>query len=149
MLSLQPISQREANAFIAEHHRHHKPPQGYKFAIAVNDGEKVVGVITVGRPIARHLDNGYTAEVTRCCVQLEPKVPNACSMLYAAAWRASKAMGYTKLITYVLASESGGSLKASGWKVIGERGGGSWNSKSRPRVDKHPTELKTLWSKAA
>ena len=128
------------------HHRHHKPPQGYKFAIGVNDGENVVGVITVGRPVARHLDDGYTAEVTRCCTD---GTKNACSKLYAAAWRASKAMGYTKLITYVLASESGGSLKASGWKVIGERGGGSWNSKSRPRVDKHPTEVKTLWSKAA
>ena len=80
MLIIQPISQKEANAFIAEHHRHHKPPQGYKFAIGVNDGEKVVGVITVGRPVARMLDNGWTAEVTRCCTD---GTKNACSILYA------------------------------------------------------------------
>lgn len=144
-LVLQPITQREAFAFIAEHHRHHMPPQGYKFAIAINDGERVRGVVTVGRPVSRHLDDGWTAEVTRCCTD---GARNGCSMLYAAAWRASKAMGYTRLITYVLASESGGSLKASGWRKIGQRGGGSWNVPSRPRVQIAPTEQKTLWEAA-
>lgn len=142
MLVIQPISQREANAFVQEHHRHHKPPQGYKFAIAVNDGDRVVGVVTVGRPVARMLDDGWTAEVTRCCTD---GTKNACSKLYAAAWRAAKAMGYKKLITYILASETGSSLKASGWKVIGKAGGGSWNREKRKRIDLHPTEQKTLW----
>lgn len=146
MLVLQPISQREANAFIRMHHRHHRPPQGYKYAIACNDGEKVVGVITVGRPVARMLDDGITAEVTRCCTD---GTRNACSFLYGAAWRAAKAMGYKKMITYVLASESGGSLVSSGWKKVGSAGGGSWSRASRIRVDTHPTTAKTLWQQTA
>ncbi len=142
MLNLQPITQKEAFAFIARHHRHHMPPVGYKFAIGANDGKKVVGVITVGRPVARHFDDGYTAEVTRCCVD---GTANACSMLYAAAWRAARAMGYRKIITYVLASETGSSIKAAGWKTLYSVKGRSWDTPSRPRVDKHPTEDKTLF----
>lgn len=142
-LCLQPISLREARRFVSDHHRHHEMPQGGKFAIGINDGERVVGVVIVGRPVSRHFDNGYVAEVTRCCVM--EGHPNGCSMLYGAAWRASKAMGYNRLVTYTLASESGGSLVASGWTQLGEAGGGSWDCPSRPRVDTHPTEMKTLW----
>ena len=72
---------------------------------------------------------------------------NACSMLYGAAWRAAKALGYRRLITYTLPAEGGASLKASGWNLVGERGGGNWNVKSRPRID--TDELlrgqKSLW----
>jgi hypothetical protein len=57
-------------------------------------------------------------------------------------------MGFKRLITYTLASETGTSLKASGWKEIGKAGGGSWNKPSRPRVDKAPTRQKTLWEPA-
>ena len=89
-LELQPITYKEACKFIDEHHRHHLPPQGWKFGIAVNDGEKVVGVITVGRPVARMLDDTWTLEVTRCCTD---GTRNACSKLYSAAWRAAKALG--------------------------------------------------------
>jgi hypothetical protein len=73
-LNVQPITQREAFAFIATHHRHHLPPQGCKFCIGVNDGVKVVGVIVVGRPVARNLDDGWTAEATRCCTDGTPHV---------------------------------------------------------------------------
>lgn len=141
-LTLQPITYAEACEFITRWHRHHLPPQGHKFSIAVNDGDKVVGVVTVGRPVARHYDNGWTLEVTRCCTD---GTPHVASMLYGAAWRAAKALGYKRLITYTLASETGTSVKAAGWRVLGEAGGGSWNVPSRPRVDKAPTELKTLW----
>lgn len=144
MLELQPISFREACEFIAQHHRHHPPPQGWKFGIAVNDGEKVVGVITVGRPVARHLDDGWTLEVTRCCTD---GTPNAASMLYGAACRAAFALGYKRVITYTLASEPGTSLRAAGWKVVGVSRGGTWNRKDRPRVDRHPTCQKTLWER--
>lgn len=141
-LQLQPITYREACAFIAQHHRHHLPPQGWKFGVAVNDGAQVVGVVTVGRPVARHYDNGYTLEVTRCCTD---GTKNAASMLYGAAWRAARALGYKRLITYVLQSEIGTSVKAAGWRVVGEAGGGSWDVPSRPRVQTAPTERKTLW----
>jgi len=80
MLALQPLTLREAYRFIAQHHRHHKAPQGAKFAIGCNDGKKVVGVIIVGRPVARSLDDTWTAEVTRCCTD---GTKNAPSKLYA------------------------------------------------------------------
>lgn len=141
-LQLQPIDYREACAFISTHHRHHLPPQGWKFGIGVNDGEQVVGVVTVGRPVARRLDNGLTLEVTRCCTD---GTKNAASMLYGAAWRATKALGYQRLITYTLVEEPGTSLRAAGWKALYETPGGSWSSPARPRVDTHPLGQKTLW----
>lgn len=142
-LELQPISYREACVFITKYHRHHPPPQGWKFGIAINDGQEVVGVVTVGRPVARHMDDTYTLEVTRCCVK--DGIKNGCSKLYQAAWRAAKALGYKKLITYTLKAETGTSLKASNWKTISETKGGSWSSNKRPRVDKFPTGQKRLW----
>lgn len=142
-LELQPISYREACYFITQVHRHHLPPQGWKFGIGLNNGSEVVGVITVGRPVSRRLDNSYTLEVTRCCVLDEIK--NGCSKLYAAAWRACKALGYKRLITYTLVSEPGTSLRAAGWKVLYLSPGGSWDKPSRPRVDKAPTGQKLLW----
>ncbi len=141
-LTIVPIFQGEAFAFITALHRHHRKPIGSVFQIALSDGEKIVGVAVVGRPNGRHQQDGFTLEVTRLCTD---GTPNACSMLYAACWRAAKELGYRKLITYILSSESGISLKASGWALIGERGGGSWNSPSRPRVDKHPTQKKLLF----
>jgi hypothetical protein len=144
-LDLQPISYPEACAFIAEHHRHHLPPQGWKFGIAVNDGEKVVGVVTVGRPVSRALDNGLTLEVTRCCTD---GTKNAASMLYGASWRAAKALGFKRLITYTLVEEPGTTLRAAGWKALYQTAGGSWSCESRPRVDTHPTGQKTIWEAA-
>lgn len=144
-LELQPIDFKEATAFVQKHHRHHDASIGWKFGVAVNDGEKVVGVVMVGRPVARHLDNGWTLEVTRCCTD---GTPHACSMLYAAAWRATKAMGYKRLITYTLKEEAGTSLRAAGWHALYETTGGSWSCASRPRVDTHPLGQKTLWEAA-
>lgn len=131
-MEITPITLVEANAFVAKLHRHHKPVPGCKFAIAVSDGEKVVGVAITGRPVARMLDDGWTLEVNRCCTD---GTMNACSMLYGASWRAAKALGYRRLITYTLPEEGGFSLKASNWRCIGLRGGGNWNTKSRPRID--------------
>lgn len=133
MLSITPINLNEANAFVAEHHRHHRPVAGAKFAVAVSDeSSQVRGVAIVGRPVARLLDDGWTLEVNRVCTD---GARNACSMLYGAAWRASKAMGYKRLITYTLTEEGGSSLRAAGWTLVGRRGGGNWNVPSRPRID--------------
>ena len=142
-LTLQPLTISEGIAFVNAHHRHHVGPVGGKFAIGINDGEKVVGAIVIGRPVARNLDNGWTAEVTRCCVV--EGIENGCSMLYGAAWRAAKAMGYKRMVTYTLASEPGVSLRAAGWRLVAESPGGSWSCKSRPRVDKHPLQKKLRW----
>lgn len=138
-LYIVPIDFDEAVAYIKQWHRHHKPPQGHKFSLGVSDGEKIVGVACVGRPVARKLQDGWTLEVTRVATD---GTPNACSILYAAAWRATRELGYKKLITYILSTERGTSLKAAGWKCIGKAGGGSWNCKGRPRVDKHPIQEK-------
>lgn len=143
MIVLQPIDYAGACEFIRQHHRHHLPPQGWKFGIAAAT-DRVVGVVTVGRPVARSLDNGWTLEVTRCCTD---GTPHVASKLYAAAWRAAKALGYRRLITYTLASESGTSVKAAGWRSLYETTARpkGWNMPSRPRVVKAPTEAKTLW----
>lgn len=141
-LHLQPITKAEADAFIAAHHRHHRPTVGWKFGVAVNDGSEVVGVVVVGRPVARHNDNGLTLEVTRCCTD---GTKNAASMLYGAAWRAAKALGYRRLITYTLVSEAGTSLTAAGWRCLYEVPGRSWSCVSRPRVDTHPLQNKLCW----
>lgn len=141
-LEIQPITYAEACEFIRCFHRHHLPPQGWKFGVAVNDGERVCGVVTVGRPVARRLDDGWTLELTRCCTD---GTPNAASMLYGAARRAAFALGYKRLITYTLDTEPGTSLKAAGWKLLGVAGGGDWNKPSRPRQYVGPQGQKHLW----
>lgn len=122
MLALRPIGYKEACEFIDRLHRHHRPPQGHKFSIGADDGSGLVGVVCVGRPVARKADNGWTAEVTRLCTDGSE---NACSLLYGAAARAAKAMGYRKIITYILGSETGASLRASGWTLNGTTPGRS------------------------
>lgn len=145
-LTVTPINLDEANAFVSAHHRHHKPVPGAKFALAVSDDDgKVRGVAIVGRPVARMSDNGWTLEVNRCCTD---GARNACSMLYGAAWRATRALGYRRLVTYTLPEEGGASLRAAGWKLLGQAGGGSWDRKSRPRVDTAPTQQKLAWEAA-
>jgi len=139
MLELVPITLKEANFFVSQHHRHHKPVVGHKFSIAASDGEKIVGVAIVGRPVSRYLDDGWTLEVNRLCTD---GTRNACSFLYSAAWRAARNLGYKKLITYILQSENGASLKASGWKCVGQAGGERWTGKRRPEVDLYPAQMK-------
>ena len=143
-LELQPVHRDDAREFIRRHHSHHLPPIGYKFAIGVDDGQQRRGVSTVGRPVARHLDDGYTAEVTRCCSDGEVK--NVASKLYAAAWRAARAMGYRRLITYTRADERGTSLEAAGFRIVHQRTRNeSWDRPSRPRIDKTETIERWLW----
>lgn len=151
-LTLCPVTLREARAFVTRHHRHHRAPQGGLFAVAAEDaggdcdGPSIVAVAIVGRPVSRHLQDDWTAEVTRLCAL--PDHRNACSLLYAACWRACRALGYRRLITYTLASEGGASLRAAGWRLVGEAGGGPWSRLSRPRVDTHPTQGKLRWEAA-
>ncbi len=148
-LTIVPLTLKAANCFVTEHHRHHKKVVGHKFSIGVVDDEGVLhGVVIVGRPVARHYDDGTTAEVTRSCTD---GTPNANSALYGAAWRTAKGMGYTKLITYTQEGESGTSLTAAGWKVIGERKARkSWADSSVALKDKRDPVgsggvARTLW----
>ena len=131
--------------FVRKFHRHHAPPVGSIFQIACAEGGKIVGVCMVGRPLARRLQNGTTAEVTRLCTD---GTKNVCSKLYSAAWRIARSMGYRRLITYILESEQGTSLRASGWRETGRAGGLSWNVPSRPREDKSPAQMKLRFEKS-
>lgn len=112
-LSIVPCTFRFACAYIAEFHRHHKPPRGMKFAVAVQDAKgKIRGVITAGRPVARSYDDGLTLEVNRSCTD---GCKNANSALYGAVWRIAREMGYMRCVTYTQEGESGASLRAVGW----------------------------------
>ncbi|MDT0507557.1 XF1762 family protein [Novosphingobium sp. MMS21-SN21R] len=141
-----PIAFEDASEFVRQLHRHHTPPQGHKFSIAAMIADRLVGVVIVGRPVARRRDDGMTLEVTRLCTD---GTPNACSFLYGAAARAAFALGYRRIGTYILKREPGTSLVAAGWKMIAETPGKSWSVPSRPRADKHPIEPKLLFERTA
>ena len=144
MLKLKPCTFRQAQDFVRENHRHNKPPVGHKFSIAVYDGEKLCGVVMVGRPDGRYLDDGETLEVNRCCTD---GTRNACTMLYGAAWRAAKALGYKRIVTYTLKSENGASLRAAGWHCDGEAGGTHWTGERYIQQEIVLDEMKVRWSK--
>lgn len=144
MLRLRPVSLREANEYIKLHHRHHKPVVGHKFSIGCESDDRLVGVVIVGRPVSRYLDDGRTLEVTRLCTD---GTRNACSFLYAAAARAAAAMGYDRIITYTLKSELGASLRAAGWTCQGEAGGLRWTGQRKPANDLYPAQMKLRYQK--
>jgi hypothetical protein len=137
-----PCDLDEANAFVRQHHRHHAAVIGHKFSLALFGSDRCVGVAIVGRPVSRMLDNGLTLEVYRLATD---GTKDACSALYGACRRVTFALGYKRIITYILNSETGTSLKAAGWRCLGEAGGGTWSRESRPRIDKHPTQGKIQW----
>lgn len=144
-LEIVPVSWRDACAFVDTWHRHHRRPAGHKFCLGVATEQGVlVGVALVGRPVARNYDDGHTLEVNRTATD---GTPNANSALYGAAWRAAKALGYRRLITYTQAGESGASLRGAGWTVIAQREARpGWSTPSRPRTTRG-TDLipRTLW----
>lgn len=147
-LQLVPVAFADACGFVSMWHRHHSPPVGHKFSVGVADDELLVGVVIVGRPVARHLDDGRTLEVTRSATD---GTEHANSMLYAAAWRAAKALGYRRLITYTQQGEAGSSLRAAGWSVVAQRPARKgWDTPSRPREDNGNDGIpRTLWEAVA
>ena len=141
-LRVVPITFKAAKEYIKVHHRHLKNVVGTKFCIAVQDEVGLRGVAVVGRPVARGADDGFTVEVNRCCTD---GTANACSMLYGAARRVAKELGYKKILTYTLSSESGSSLRAAGWVKTKRVPGRSWSCPSRPREDKAEIIDKIRW----
>jgi len=141
-LELVPISFKDAASFVLQHHRHRDQPLSHLCSIAAALDDEIVGVVIIGRPLARALQDGWTAEVTRLATTGDR---NACSFLYGAAWRAARALGYRRLITYTLETEPGTSLRAAGWKVVGHTTARSWSCHSRPRVDRNPLQAKIRW----
>jgi hypothetical protein len=122
-MRIVPVDLKTANEFVRKLHRHSRPVVGHKFSIGVADEAGTLrGVAIVGRPVACRLDDGTAAEITRMCTD---GARNACSMLYGAARRASKAMGYEIVYTYTLPDESGASLRAAGFQLDKADAGGS------------------------
>ena len=130
-----PIELKQANAFVDRLHRHHDPVYRDKLRIGCEIDRQLVGVVQLARPVSRVLDDGQTIEVVRLCTDGSP---NVCSFLYARAARIAKEMGYKKIITYILDSEDGTSLKAAGWHKETDTQGGSWSCPSRPRKTTAP-----------
>ena len=143
-IKLMPCTFSEAQAFVRENHRHNKPPVGHKFSIACYEGDRICGVVMVGRPVSRYLDDGLTLEVNRCCTD---GTRNACSALYGAAWRAAKAMGYRRLYTYTRETENGASLRAANWKCEGPAGGTHWTGQRYSQTEMILDEMKVRWVK--
>ena len=125
-----PLHLREANEFITKHHRHNKPTVGGKFALGVAQDGKLVGVAIAGRPVCRRLDDGKTLEVLRVATD---GTANACSFLYSRCARIARLMGYSRIITYTLASEGGASLRAVGARPTGPLDSHEWGNPNRPR----------------
>lgn len=147
-LYVVPIELSEANAAVSAWHRHHQPVIGHRFSLGATDTDGVLhGVCIVGRPVARLAGHPRdVAEVTRLATD---GTKNACSILYAAAANACKAMGFVRIQTYTLPWEGGASLRASGWVEDGAAGGGQWkHTDGKPRRTDQPTEIKTRWSKS-
>lgn len=131
-----------ANSYVIEHHRHHGPVVGHKYSLGLYKDEALVGVAIVGRPSSRYLDDGKTLEVTRLCTT---GIHNGCSQLYAACAKEAKKIGYSKVITYILESEKGTSLIASGWKLEAKKcGKPKWNTE---RYDNKPKQLSLFEAK--
>lgn len=140
-MEIRPITLREANKFVSEHHRHNSPTVGCKFAISCFDAGRLCGVAICGRPVSRYLDDGLTLEINRVCTD---GTRNACSMLYGASCRIAKAMGYKKVVTYTLESEPGSSLRASMFVFDGRAGGKHWTG-CRNTGNQMSAEMKNRW----
>lgn len=142
-MDIRPITLKQANEYVNTYHRHHNGTVGCKFAIGLFDGNEMVGCAICGRPVGRYYDDGLTCEINRLCTN---GIRNGCSKLYGACARIAKDMGYKSIITYILASEPGTSLKASGFSCEGEAGGTHWTGK-RDKGQQIPAVMKTRWRK--
>lgn len=121
MLTIKPLDLKAANAYVLAHHRHNGKVLVHRFSIGVYDDDRLCGVAIVGNPVARKLCDGLTVEVHRCCTD---GTRNACSILYGRCARIAREMGFKKIITYILESESGVTMRAAGWLIDAENVGG-------------------------
>jgi hypothetical protein len=144
-LRIVPLTLSQANELVARWHRHHRPVVGHRFSLGCEQAGQLVGAVIVGRPVAYKTDQGRVAEVTRLVTD---GTHNACSMLYQAAARTAKEMGFDRIQTFILASELGISLKASGWRCDGETPGKAWIRSETRRLfddDAYALGAKTRW----
>lgn len=159
-LQIKPMHfKKDINSFLIKYHRHHGIVQGWKYAIGIfcKCRNEIVGVAICSRAAGRKTDCGEVIEVSRVCVM--DGVKNGCSKLYGACARIAKEMGYERIQTFILNSEAGKSLLASGWQLEAvDVGGKEWNSSGKMKrtssttdlfgtYKKYPSEMKQRWSK--
>jgi hypothetical protein len=144
-LQIVPITQREANAWIDEEHRHLSHPRGDVIRVSLEFMGVRCGVATAGRPVARMLQDGRTLEITRVAVY--EGLENGCSMMYGALRAAGRALGFTRIVTYIREDEPGTSLRAAGFRCDGVAGGGEWSRPSRGRraAEQPITKVRYVW----
>lgn len=155
-LDLAPVTLADAKRFVGVHHRHNLPPVTWRFGVGVQSAGELIGVGMAGNPMARKLAQADPTliEIIRVTTP-EHSAPNVCSMIYGALCRAAKALGFRRVISYTLASESGASLRAAGFEPVAalppSRG---WDQPSRPRIEldlfgnhRTPPEAKVRWER--
>lgn len=131
-MNVQPITLATANQVVKLWHRHSTPVVGHRFSLGLFDElGPLLGVAIVGRPVSRVLDDGSTR--------------NACSMLYGAACRAARAAGFRRVVTYTLASETGASVRAAGFRLDGVTRGRQWSTPTRVRDQRSTTPNRHRW----
>jgi len=147
-LSVVPIELEQANEAIAAWHRHHQPCVGHRFSLGAVDQDGVLhAAAVIGRPVARL--SGHPSKVLEVSRLVSDGTRNCCSMLYSAAARVGREMGFERIQTYILADEETGvSLRASGWQCEGVAGGGQWkHTDGKARRTDQPTGKKMRWAK--
>ena len=141
---VQPIALGVADMMVRLHHRHAGPATGHLYSLGLfADDWELLGAVIVGRPVARHLDDGATVEVTRL-VTLGTR--NACSTLYGAACREARRRGYRRVVTYTRSDEPGTSLRASGFVAVATTRGRQWDTPTRRRR-RRPTVDRVRWER--
>jgi len=139
-----PLERKQVAEYVDKLHRHHDSVMRDRYRIGCEHEGLLVGVIQVGNPVARALCDGKTLEVVRLCTN---GTTNVCSFLYGAAARIARELGYKKIITYILDTESGNSLRAAGWHKEADIRGHAWGCPSRPRQTTAPACNKQRWAK--
>lgn len=143
-LEAVPITLRDARAFVQEHHRHSRPPRGWRFGLGAELDGELVAVLIAGRPVARGLDDGRTIELTRLCSKGGAR--NACSFLIGRARRIARELGYRRIVTYTLEAEGGASLRAAGLEVAGTVAARrQWDTPARRRERRPEQPARLRW----
>ena len=141
-VELRPVGLSAAVAMVGRWHRHLPRCAGGLAAVeVVGSAGWPVGVAIVGRPSSRVLAGRGWVEVVRVALAPLGGGPLDCPWGAASAcyqWAEAWAWwGGRPVLTYTLGEESGGSLRAAGWREAGQTRGGQWACPSRARTDRN------------
>lgn len=109
---ITPVSLQEANSFLARYEKTYKPVPGCKFTIGCAIKGRLMGAIIVGRC------HGDSLALQVDCIHAAGGRTAYC-MLYGAAARAAKAMGYHRIMAFISKDETDSGLRSACWKCVG------------------------------